>query len=180
MTFTVDYIFGASNDELKSELREFWDANRESYQSELRRFKESTTISTISQRSVIRPLRIQTAAISRDSLGRITGVVFVALQSLDPGLQLGSHAYLQRMYILPSHRTFRLYNQLYTIFFREFLNDNQNRDHRATHLLSENLNPGLRKASMRRRLARRGFKMIGQYKDQSEIWAIELRTTFNF
>ena len=180
MTFTIDYIFGAINDELKSELREFWDANRESYRSELGRFKESTAIATINQRSIIRPLSIQTAATSRDSLGRITGVVFVALRTLDPELHLGSHAYFQRMYVLPSHRTPRLSNQLYTTFLREFKSDNPSRDHRATHLLAENINPGLRQASMRRYFARHGFKIIGQNKAQSEIWAIELRTTFNF
>ena len=180
MTFTIDYIFGAINDELQPELKEFWDSNRESYRSELRRFKESTTISTINQRSFIRPLRIQTAATSRDSLGKITGVVFVALRTLDPELQLGSHAYFQRMYVPPSHRTFSPSNQLYTIFLREFRNDNPNRDHRATHLLAENINPGLRRASMRRYFARKGFKMVGQNKAQSEIWALELKTTFNF
>jgi len=180
VTFTVDYIFGAINDELKSELKEFWDTNLESYRSELRRFKESTTISTINQRSIIRPLRIQTAATSRDSQGRITGIVFVALRTLDSELQLGSHAYFQRMYVLPSHRTFNLSNQLYTIFLKEFQNDNPSRDYRASHLLSENVNPGLRHASMRRYFARHGFKMVGQNKVKSEIWAIELRTTFNF
>ena len=180
MTFTVDYIFGAINDELKSELKEFWDTNLESYRSELRRFKESTTISTINQRSIIRPLRIQTAATSRDSQGRITGIVFVALRTLDSELQLGSHAYFQRMYVLPSHRAARLSNQLYTTFLREFQNDSLNRDHRARHLLTENVNPGLRHASMRRYFARHGFKMIGQNRHKSEIWSIELRTKFNF
>ena len=176
MTFTIDYIFGAINDELQSELREFWDTNREPYRSELRRFKESTT----NQRSIIRPLRIQIAATSRDSLGRITGIVFVALRTLDSGLHLGSHAYFQRMYVLPDHRAPRLSNQLYTTFRREFQNDNLNRDHRARHLLTENVNPGLRHASMRRYFARHGFKMVGQNKVKSEIWALELKTTFTF
>ena len=180
MTFTIDYIFGAINDELQSELKEFWDTNRESHRSELRRFKESTTISTINQRSVFRPLRIQTAATSRDSLGRITGIVFVALRTLDSELHLGSHAYFQRMFVLPDHRAPRLSNQLYTTFLREFQNDSLNRDHRARHLLAENVNPGLRRASMRRYFARHGFKMVGQNKIKSEIWALELKTTFNF
>ena len=178
--FSIDYIFGAIDDELKSELRQFWDANRESYQSELRRFKESTAISMVNQRSIIRPLRIHTAATSRDSLGQITGVVFVALRPLHPELQLGSHAYFQRMYTLPDHRSFHHMNRLYTTFLREFQNDNLNRDYRATHLLSENINPGLQHASMRRYFARHGFKMLGQNQAKSEIWGIGLKTTFNF
>ena len=122
----------------------------------------------------------QPAAISRDQSGLIDGVVFVVLQELDNSIGLGSHAYFQRMYIIPESRRFGLTNRLFRVFLQGFDRAAEKRDHRAKVLLAENINPGLQKASMRRYFARLGFQMLGGNQLGGEIWVRKLKTHFSF
>ena len=122
----------------------------------------------------------QPAAISRDQSGLIDGVVFVVLQELDNSIGLGSHAYFQRMYIIPESRRFGLTNRLFRVFLQGFDRAAEKRDHRANVLLAENINPGLQKAPMRRYFARLGFQMLGGNQLGGEIWARKLKTHFSF
>lgn len=122
----------------------------------------------------------QPAAISRDQSGLIDGVVFVVLQELDNSIELGSHAYFQRMYIIPESRRFGLTNRLFRVFLQGFDRAAEKRDHRANVLLAENINPGLQKAPMRRYFSRLGFQMLGGNQLGGEIWARKLKTHFSF
>ena len=122
----------------------------------------------------------QPAAISRDQSGLIDGVVFVVLQELDNSIGLGSHAYFQRMYIIPESRRFGLTNRLFRVFLQGFDRAAEKRDHRANVLLAENINPGLQKAPMRRYFARLGFQVLGGNQLGGEIWARKLKTHFSF
>ena len=122
----------------------------------------------------------QPAAISRDQSGLIDGVVFVVLQELDNSIGLGSHAYFQRMYIIPESRRFGLTNRLFRVFLQGFDRAAEKRDHRANVLLAENINPGLQKAPMRRYFARLGFQMLGGNQLGGEIWVRKLKTYFSF
>lgn len=124
----------------------------------------------------------QPAAISRDQSGVINGIVFVVLREIETSLELGSHAYFQRMYITPTARQSyqRLANQLFKAFLEGFDREVEKRDHRAKVLLAENINPGLQKASMRRYFARLGFQMLGGNQLGGEIWARKLKTHFSF
>jgi hypothetical protein len=56
----------------------------------------------------------------------------------------------------------------------------EKRDHRAKVLLSENINPGLQKASMRRYFSRLGFQMLGGNQLGGEVWCKKLETRFCF
>ncbi len=122
----------------------------------------------------------QPAAISRNQSGEITGIVFVVLRELEISLDLGSHAYFQRMYVIPESRQPRLANQLFRTFLEGFDREAEKRDHRAKVLLSENINSGLQKASMRRYFARLGFQMLGGNQLGGEIWVRKLKTHFLF
>ena len=122
----------------------------------------------------------QPAAISRDQSGLIDGVVFVVLQELDNSIELGSHAYFQRMYIIPESRRFGLTNRLFRVFLQGFDRAAEKRDHRANVLLAENINPGLQKAPMRRYFSRLGFQMLGGNQLGGEIWVRKLKTYFSF
>jgi hypothetical protein len=127
-----------------------------------------------------KPISRQPAAISRDQTGAINGIIFVVLRELETALELGSHAYFQRMYVIPESRNPRLANQLFRTFLQGFDREVEKRDHRAKVLLSENINPGLQKASMRRYFARLGFQMLGGNQLGGEIWARKLKTHFSF
>ena len=127
-----------------------------------------------------KPISPQPAVISRDQSGSINGIVFVVLRELESSLDLGSHAYFQRMYIIPKSRQPRLANQLFRAFLQGFDREAEKRDHRAKVLMSENINPGLQKASMRRYFARLGFQMLGGNQLGGEIWARKLKTHFSF
>ena len=82
--------------------------------------------------------------------------------------------------IIPGYRQPRLANQLFRTFLQGFDREVEKRDHRAKVLLSENINPGLQKASMRRYFARLGFQMLGGNQLGGEIWARKLKTQFSF
>jgi hypothetical protein len=181
----IEFVFGEVNDQLKRELRVFWSQYGNAYQEELRSFRVASRNSHgLQQMDLLKkPISRQPAAISRDQSGAINGIVFVVLRELEVSLELGTHAYFQRMYITPIARNAfqqRLANQLFRTFLQGFDRDVEKRDHRANVLLSENINPGLQKASMRRYFARLGFQMLGGNQLGGEIWARKLKTHFSF
>ena len=183
----IEFVFGEVNDQLKRELRVFWRQHGNAYQEEMKSFRAETANNQRSMDLLKKPISRQPAAISRDQSGEINGIVFVVLRELETSLDLGSHAYFQRMYITPiaRHLTInlsyqRLANQLFKAFLEGFDRDTEKRDHRAKVLLSENINPGLQKASMRRYFARLGFQMLGGNQLGGEIWVRKLKTHFSF
>ena len=178
----IEFVFGEVNGQLKRELRAFWSHHGNAYQEELRSFRIASRHSHgLEQINLLKkPISRQPAAISRDQSGAINGIVFVVLRELETSLELGSHAYFQRMYIIPGYRQPRLANQLFRAFIQGFDPEAEKRDHRAKVLLSENINPGLQKASMRRYFARLGFQMLGGNQLGGEIWARKLKTHFSF
>ena len=183
----IEFVFGEVNDQLKRELRAFWSQYGNAYQEEMKSFRTETANKQKSMVPPKKPISRQPAAISRDQSGEINGIIFVVLRELEASLGLGSHAYFQRMYITPiaRHLTInlsyqRLANQLFKAFLEGFDREVEKRDHRAKVLLSENINPGLQKASMRRYFARLGFQMLGGNQLGGEIWARKLKTHFSF
>ena len=176
----IKFVFGEVNNQLKRELRAFWSQHGKEYQEELKSFR--ATLSNNQKRIGLlkKPISRQPAAISRDQSGKINGIVFVVLRELEASRDLGSHAYFQRMYIIPGYRQPRLANQLFRAFIQGFDREVEKRDHRAKVLLAENINPGLQKASMRRYFARLGFQMLGGNQLGGEIWARKLKTHFSF
>ena len=176
----IEFVFGEVNDQLKRELRAFWSQHGNAYQEEMKSFRAETANNQRSMDLLKKPISRQPAAISRDQSGAINGIMFVVLRELETSLHLGSHAYFQRMYIIPGYRQPRLANQLFRAFLQEFDREAEKRDHRAKVLLSENINPGLQKASMRRYFARLGFQMLGGNQLGGEIWVRKLKTHFSF
>lgn len=176
----IEFVFGEVNNQLKRELNAFWSKHGKEYQEELKSFR--ATLSNNQKRIGLlkKPISRQPAAISRDQSGKINGIVFVVLRELEASRDLGSHAYFQRMYIIPGYRQPRLANQLFRTFLQGFDREVEKRDHRAKVLLAENINPGLQKASMRRYFARLGFQMLGGNQLGGEIWARKLKTHFSF
>ena len=185
----IEFVFGEVNDQLNRELRAFWIQHGNSYQQELRSFRiasrKSHDLKQIDQ--LKKPISRQPAAISRDQSGAIIGIVFVVLRELEDSLGLGTHAYFQRMYIIPAARHLtlnlsyqRLANQLFQAFLQGFDREVEKRDHRAKVLLAENINPGLQKPSMRRYFARLGFQMLGGNQLGGEVWVRKLKTHFSF
>ena len=176
----IEFVFGQVNNQLRSELKAFWKQNNKSYQEELKSFRSEFAKNRKSMGPPKKTISRQPAAISRDQSGLIDGVVFVVLQELDNSIGLGSHAYFQRMYIIPESRRFGLMNRLFRVFLQGFDRAAEKRDHRANVLLSENINPGLQKAPMRRYFSRLGFQMLGGNQLGGEIWARKLKTHFSF
>ena len=183
----IEFVFGEVNNQLKRELRAFWGQHGNAYQEELKSFRATLSNNQKRMGLLKKPISRQPAAISRDQSGEINGIVFVVLRELEASLGLGSHAYFQRMYITPTARHLtinlsyqRLANQLFRAFLEGFDREVEKRDHRAKVLLSENINPGLQKASMRRYFARLGFQMLGGNQLGGEIWARKLKTHFSF
>lgn len=173
-------MFGQVNNQLRSELKAFWSQHGNAYQEELKSFRAEFAKNRKSMGPPKKTISRQPAAISRDQSGLIDGVVFVVLQELDNSIGLGSHAYFQRMYIIPESRRFGLMNRLFRVFLQGFDRAAEKRDHRANVLLSENINPGLQKAPMRRYFSRLGFQMLGGNQLGGEIWARKLKTHFSF
>ena len=176
----IEFVFGQVNNQLRSELKAFWKQNNKSYQEELKSFRSEFAKNRKSMGPPKKTISRQPAAISRDQSGLIDGVVFVVLQELDNSIELGSHAYFQRMYIIPESRRFGLTNRLFRVFLQGFDRAAEKRDHRANVLLAENINPGLQKAPMRRYFSRLGFQMLGGNQLGGEIWARKLKTHFSF
>ena len=176
----IEFVFGEVNNQLRSELKAFWSQHGKEYQEELKSFRATLSNNQKRMGLLKKPISRQPAAISRDQSGEINGIVFVVLRELETALELGSHAYFQRMYIIPGYRQPRLANQLFRTFLEGFDREVEKRDHRAKVLLSENINPGLQKASMRRYFARLGFQMLGGNQLGGEIWVRKLKTYFSF
>jgi len=176
----IEFVFGKVNNQLKRELRAFWSQHGNVYQEELKSFRATLSNNQKRMGLLKKPISRQPAAISRDQTGAINGIIFVVLRELETALELGSHAYFQRMYVIPESRNPRLANQLFRTFLQGFDREVEKRDHRAKVLLSENINPGLQKASMRRYFARLGFQMLGGNQLGGEIWARKLKTHFSF
>ena len=179
--FSVEYVFGSLDKALAAELIDFWNLNQASYQAELKSFRsvrDSAGIEPLLIKQKV--LKRQPGAIARDQEGSIIGVVFVVLRELEAHLNLGSHAYFQRMYVLPQARSSRLANQLYKKFLEGFISSVELRDHRASTLMAENINPGLQEGFMRRYFARLGFKMLGSNQLGGEVWLLKLRNQFIF
>ena len=178
----IEFVFGRVNDQLKGELKAFWKQHGKAFQEELRSFRVASSPPNASERMDVaaKPVSHQSAAISRDHSGAINGIVFVVLRELDDSLGLGSHAYFQRMYIIPTSRHPQLANQLYRAFLEGFGRAVEQRDYRAKVLLAENVNTGLQKASMRRYFARLGFQMLGGNKLGGEVWVKKLKTHSSF
>ena len=178
----IEFVFGEVTDQLRSELKAFWKQHGQAYQEELRSFRDGSSHSHALQPAdpPKKPLLRQPAAVSRDQSGVINGIMFVVLRELDDSLGLGSHAYFQRMYIVPESRHYGLTNRLFREFLQGFDRAVEQRDHRARVLLAENINPGLQKASMRRYFANLGFQMLGGNKLGGEIWVRNLKTQFLF
>ena len=158
----------------------FWKQNNKDYQEELKSFRAERGNKLKRMNPPQKAISRQPAAISRNQSGTIDGIVFVVLREMETSLDLGSHAYFQRMYIIPESRHPRLANQLFKAFLNGFDRDIEKRDHRAKVLLAENINPGLQKASMRRYFSRLGFQMMGGNQLGGEIWARKLKTQFSF
>lgn len=176
----VEFVFGEVNDQLRRELNAFWKQHGKGYQEELKSFRAEFDNNQKRMGPLKKPISRQPAAISRDQSGAIDGIVFVVLREMETSLDLGSHAYFQRMYIIPESRHPRLANQLFKAFLNGFDRDIEKRDHRAKVLLAENINPGLQKASMRRYFSRLGFQMMGGNQLGGEIWVRKLKTQFSF
>ena len=179
--FSIEYVFGSVDKALAAELFDFWNLNQASYQAELKSFrsvKDSAGIEPLFGKQKV--LKRQPGAIARNQVGSIVGVVFVVFRELEAHLNLGSHAYFQRMYVLPQARSYRLANQLYKKFLEGFISSVESRDHRASTLMAENINLGLQKGSVRRYFARLGFKMLGSNQLGGEVWLLKLRNQFIF
>lgn len=173
-------VLGFVDDQLRSELQAFWSKHQKPFQAELKAFRalhgDSSTLFHQSER----PLSRHPAVIARDEEGGIVGIVFVVLREIDSSLNLGTHAYFQRMYIVPGGRCPKLANRMFRLFLREFDSAVEWRDHRAKVLMAENVNPGLQMAFMRRYFARLGFRMLGSNNLGAEVWARKLQTRFVF
>ena len=178
----IEFMFGQVNDQLGSELNAFWKQHGQAYQEELRSFRvvsgRGDVLSGMEEPK--KPISRQPVAILRNQSGDINGIVLVVLRELDDSLGLGSHAYFQRMYIVPESRQFRLANRLFRVFLQGFEREAEKRDHRAKVLLAENINPALQKPSGRRYFSRLGFQMLGGNKLGGEVWCKKLETRFCF
>ena len=121
----------------------------------------------------------QPAAIACNQSGQIVGIVVVVLRQLDSELNLGTHAYFQRMYVCDGYRSARLAHRLYQDFLQGFIAAKDCRDHRARYLMTENRNPRLRNAFIRKYFAKLGFRMLGSNDIDSEIWSLQLITSYS-
>ena len=180
--FRIEFVFGEMNNGLRDDLKAFWSQYGNAYREELRSFRIASRNSfDLEQMDLLqKAISRQPAAILRDQSGVIDGIVFVVLRELEESLGLGTHAYFQRIYVIPESRNPRLANQLFRTFLQGFDRAVEQRDHRAKVLLAENINPGLQKASMRRYFSRLGFQMLGGNQLGGEVWCKKLETRFCF
>ena len=179
--YRIEFVFGDISNQLKQELRDFWTQYGTKYQTELQSFREAASSHPgVVTPSTRRALSRQPAAIARDENQNIIGIVFVALRELEDPTGTGSHAYFQRMFIVPEFRSWALCNPLYRTFLAGFDKAASERDHRAHYLMAENINPGLRKTFARRYFSRLGFRLLGSNPSGGEVWARPLQTRFTF
>ena len=176
----LECVLGCVDNQLKKELQEFWRQHQQPFQAELKAFRALHAGSAALFSKPKRPLSRHPAVIARDEAGSIIGIVYVALSEINSSLNLGTHAYYQRMYIVPGARCFKLANRMFRLFLREFDSAVEWRDCRADVLLAENVNPGLRRAFIRRYFARIGFRMLGTNQLGREVWVRRLEVRFVF
>ena len=173
-------VLGRVDDQLRSELQAFWRQHQEPFQAELKSFRALHDGSAALFSQLDRTLSRHPVVIARDEAGSIIGVVSVALREIDSSLNLGTHAYFQRMYIVPGSRCSKLANRMFRLFLREFDSAVEWRDHRAEVLLAENVNPGLQRPFMRRYFARLEFHMLGVNQFGGEVWLRRILVRFVF
>ena len=141
---------------------------------------QSTSISNQFNKSLkpgnVTSLKREPAAIAKDALGSILGIVFVTLTKVESTPSKNEYVYFQRMYTHNSQRCISLSSQLYKSFLKNFKKAISKRDPRAHYLMAENANPGLRTPSMRRYFFRLGFRMLGTNHLGYEIWQLPLET----
>ena len=173
-------MFGRGDDAFRGELQAFWAKIREPLRVEMKHFASIFDRDGVLLRSSQRPLRRQAGAIARDDGGTIIGIVFVLLREVAGELHLGTHAYSQRIYIVPTARNIKLMNRLFNEFLVGFEASMEQRDHRAKALISINNNSCLKTAYMRRYFTLRGFRLLVPTKHSNEIWVKSLQTRFLF
>lgn len=174
-----EFVFTPNRELLPVELREFWLKHRSFYQQEIRSFRLGRNhLGHFPLLSI--PLSTQPAAVARDARGKIVGMVLVALRELNLEMGHGSHAYFQRMYVIPKARSARLSSGLLKFFLEGFDGASAYRDPRAATLMAENVNPRLHNMYSRRYFSRLGFRMLGLNDSGSEIWVKDLETRFIF
>ena len=176
----IECVLGCVDNQLRTELQAFWRQHQQPFQAELISFRALHGGSVTLFGQLERPLSRHPAVIARDEAGSIIGIVFVALREIDSSLNLGTHAYFQRMYIIPGARCTKLASGMFRLFLREFDSAVKWRDYRAEVLLSKNDNPGLQKPFMRRYFARIGFHMLGTNQLGREVWVRRLEVRFVF
>lgn len=174
----IEYTFGQKHHSLRPLLSSFWKDNISAYHQEMNTYlPEGKTFQSNSASQSL--LSRSPAAIVRDKGGKLVGIVFVALRSLNTELNLGTHAYFQRMYIIKSFRNASLAYRLNQKFMEGFIPAKRTRDHRADNLIIEISNPRLQNSFTRKYLNRLGFRMLGTNTLNEEIWHLPLETTFN-
>jgi hypothetical protein len=176
----IEFVFGQVDDVLKAELQAFWAMHGDAYRAEMRVFSAVSEGVNMLLNPSQQPLRRQPGAIARSEGGDIIGIVFVFLREASDELMIGSHAYFQRMYIVPEERNLKLVNRLFKAFLNGFEQATEQRDYRAKDLMSVNNNPGFKAAYVRRYFARLGFRLLGDNKLGNEVWTKELQTLFVF
>ena len=176
----IEFIFRQVDNALKAELQAFWAKHGDTYRAELKAFAAMSPNNDLPLKPSKQPLRRQPGAIARSERGDITGIVFVFLREASDETTFGTHAYFQRMYIVPEARNLKLANQLFQAFLNGFEKATEHRDHRAKALMSVNNNPRLKTAYVRRYFARLGFRLLGDNKLGNEVWTKELQTRFVF
>ena len=176
----IDFVFGRVDDVLKGELQAFWSKHGNAYRMEMKAFAAMGEGNRMFINPSQRPLRRQPGAIARSEEGEIIGIVFLLLREISDELVPGTHAYYQRMYIVPEARNLKLVNRLFKAFLNGFEKAAESRDYRAKALMSINNNPGLRTAFVRRYFARLGFRLLGENKLGNEVWIKRLQTLFVF
>jgi hypothetical protein len=176
----IEFVFGHVDDALKAELQAFWAMHGDAYRAEMKVFSAASEGVNILLNPSQQPLHRQPGAIARSEGGDIIGIVFVFLREVSDELMIGTHAYFQRMHIVPEARSLKLANQLFQAFLNGFEKATEHRDHRAKALISVNNNPRLKIAYVRRYFTRLGFRLLGDNKYGNEVWTIKLKTVFVF
>ena len=176
----IEFVFRRVDDALKAELQAFWSKHGDAYRMEMNAFSAMGEANSMLLNQSQRPLRRQPGAIARSEGGEIIGIVFVLLCEVSDELAIGTHAYFQRIYIVPEARNLKLVNRLYNKFLNGFVRASEQRDHRAKVLMSVNNNPALQKAFIRRYFARLGFRLLGDNKLGNEVWTKKLKIVFVF
>ncbi|WP_036913534.1 MULTISPECIES: hypothetical protein [unclassified Prochlorococcus] len=173
----VEFVFGRASAQLFEELSTFWQKHQASIQQEIRGGGIVDKSSKTGEKKRGAPRR-QPAVIARDASGLIVGIAFVLLRRLDGSKNLGSHAYIYRMYIVKSCRSARLANRMCQNFVDNFLAASVDRDHRCSYLISKNINPRLKNSFIRKYFIKLGFRMLGIDDDGFEVWCLPLKTTY--